>query len=467
MAERESPYLWSTTAASNNTIDPSINFAEGQLPGTLNNSNRSKMAADARFLKDTNGSLTTAGSANAYTLTINGTQTAYATGHILKFKASFANTGAATLNVTNADATAIGAKAIRGPGDVALTAGQMISGGVYEVRYDTAANGAVGAWLLLNPSFDFPLPPPGRITLTTGVGVTSSDVTGATTIYYNAMGGRVLPVYNGSAWYNIDVSTDLSCALDADTGHTGYQQSGKNHDVWGAYVSGTTYFGTGPTWDAGAVAGSNTARGTGAASTEIEWFQGMPVNKNSMVLRHGSASGNTVTVPARQALLLGTIRMTANGVTEDSFAKRFVSNAFNAVPRPMRAVDATSTWAYSTATWRQANAATANQLAYVQTLPGRPLSATVTVMVNSSTGTARLCAAHIGIDSTTAPSNATYNAVQADSAKFLPSFAAYRGFPGIGSHTAVWLEIGAGTDTQTWSGSSSFGTSGIMGETLL
>lgn len=152
MAEQESVYLWSTTALTNGAIDPAINFAEGQLPGTVNNSTRATMAALARYIKDTNGSLTTAGSANAYTLTINGRQTPLATGHILKFKASFSSTGAATLAVTNADAVALGAKAIRGPGDVALVGGQMISGGVYIVRYDTAANSAAGAWILLNPA---------------------------------------------------------------------------------------------------------------------------------------------------------------------------------------------------------------------------------------------------------------------------------------------------------------------------
>src|SRR5690349_1177494 len=108
MTERESPYLWSTTALTNGAADPSINYQEGQLPSTLNNSCRSKMAADARFLGDNNGTLTTTGSANAYLLTINETWAAHATGHLISFKANFSNTGAATLNVTNADAAALG-----------------------------------------------------------------------------------------------------------------------------------------------------------------------------------------------------------------------------------------------------------------------------------------------------------------------------------------------------------------------
>lgn len=150
MAERESIDLWSTTALTNGDIDPAINFLEGQLPSTVNNSVRALMAGVARHVKDNNGSLTTAGSANAYTLTVNATWTAYATGQQIVFKASFTNTGAATLNVTNADAVAIGAKAIRGPGDSALTAGAILLGGHYLIQYDAAANGAAGAWMLLN-----------------------------------------------------------------------------------------------------------------------------------------------------------------------------------------------------------------------------------------------------------------------------------------------------------------------------
>jgi len=152
MAERGSIRLWDTTAANNDDADPSVNWAEGQLPGTVNNSAREMMATLARDFKDRNGSLTTAGSANAYTLTVNNTWTAYANGQFISFKASFTNTSTATLNVTNADATALGAKAIRGPGDVPLLSRQIVIGGRYHCQYDTAANSAAGAWILLNPS---------------------------------------------------------------------------------------------------------------------------------------------------------------------------------------------------------------------------------------------------------------------------------------------------------------------------
>src|SRR4051812_27527546 len=113
MTERESLKLWSTTAASNDSIDGSINWAEGQLPSTVNNSARATMAAVARFYKDNNGSLTSGGTANAQTVTINNTWTALANGEIIAFKAGATNTSATTLTVTNADSTSLGAKAIR------------------------------------------------------------------------------------------------------------------------------------------------------------------------------------------------------------------------------------------------------------------------------------------------------------------------------------------------------------------
>lgn len=148
----ENIFGWSTTALTNSSVDSSINFAEGQLPSTVNNSARSVMAAIARYVKD-NGALTTTGSANAYLLTVNGTYAALATGLRLAFKASFANSGAATLAVTAG--AALTAKALRkytSAGDSALASGNIIQDAHYLCEYDAAANSAAGAWIVLNPT---------------------------------------------------------------------------------------------------------------------------------------------------------------------------------------------------------------------------------------------------------------------------------------------------------------------------
>ena len=64
-------FKWSTTAANNDDIDSTINFQEGQSPGSLNNSMRAVMAALAKQRKDNSGELNTGGTSTAYTVTTN------------------------------------------------------------------------------------------------------------------------------------------------------------------------------------------------------------------------------------------------------------------------------------------------------------------------------------------------------------------------------------------------------------
>jgi hypothetical protein len=141
-------YSWDTTAANNATADATINWAEGQLPGTVNDSARALMAAYASQNKDLGGTISTTGSANAYLLTLNCGFTSLATGQRAVFKASFTNSAAATIAVNS-----LAAKALRkwtGAGDTALVAGDIQSGGLYHIIYDSAANAAAGAWIVVN-----------------------------------------------------------------------------------------------------------------------------------------------------------------------------------------------------------------------------------------------------------------------------------------------------------------------------
>ncbi len=148
-------YTWSTTAAANATIDADINFAENQLPGTLNDSNRGIMAGVAGFIKDNNATISTTGSANAYLATSSNTIAALATGISLRLKVNFTNTGACTLNLTPQGGVAFGAKAIRiigVTGERNPAPSEIQTNGIYEFNYDAAANGAAGGWVLLNSS---------------------------------------------------------------------------------------------------------------------------------------------------------------------------------------------------------------------------------------------------------------------------------------------------------------------------
>ena len=80
--------------------------------------------------------LDSGGSSNAYTLTVNRTFSAYANGQEFTFKSNFTNSGTATLNVTPAGGSALGAKDIKKNHDQNLVSGDIESGQWVTVKYD-------------------------------------------------------------------------------------------------------------------------------------------------------------------------------------------------------------------------------------------------------------------------------------------------------------------------------------------
>jgi len=114
-------------SAANNTA----RFPENMRTNAVNNQARELEAMIAREFKDRNGSLSSTGSANAYVLAANATLTAYAQGDEFTFKANFANTSAATLNVDS-----VGAKTIKKAHDQDLVTGDIESGALVRVVYD-------------------------------------------------------------------------------------------------------------------------------------------------------------------------------------------------------------------------------------------------------------------------------------------------------------------------------------------
>lgn len=84
--------------------------------------------------------ITTAGSANAYTLTTGLSLTSYVTGQTFKILASFTNSSTVTINVDG-----LGAKAITKNGTTALASGDIVSGNIYLISYDGTRFQLVGS----------------------------------------------------------------------------------------------------------------------------------------------------------------------------------------------------------------------------------------------------------------------------------------------------------------------------------
>lgn len=297
----------------------------------------------------------------------------------------------------------------------------------------TVLNAAVAAALSLTFG--------GRLTLTSATPVTTSDVTAATTIYYSPYRGERLPIYDGSA-FSMTTFAELSNATaQSSTGSAGPAAvtTNSNYDLFVWNDSGTIRLTRGPAWT------SDTARGTGAGTTELELVSGVYVNKVAIV--NGPA--------AQRGTYVGTVRSDGSSQINDSLAKRHVWNMYNRVQRPMRALDSTDSWTYSTAAWRQANNSSANQLDVVRGLNEDAMRAFVTAMWYGGVMNYPDCYVGVGLDSTTALASGCITGLGVssfDATQGQGSWAMWDGLPGLGRHYIAWIEYGDGTGTQTWYG---------------
>lgn len=132
-------YLWSKTAATNASVDSSINWAEGMAPSAVNDSARAGMAREAEWRDDISGTITTGGTATAYTVTSNQVfdTLAHMSGAMIAFIPHATNTGGGGTQVTlNVDG--LGAKPIRFSPNVNIESGVLILGTPYVVTYVNA-----------------------------------------------------------------------------------------------------------------------------------------------------------------------------------------------------------------------------------------------------------------------------------------------------------------------------------------
>lgn len=257
-------------------------------------------------------------------------------------------------------------------------------------------------------------PPIGlRVSASTNTYIPTTDVTAATTIYWTTVvsgGTGVVTGYTGSALARKTV-TQQSLAV-------GTLSSGANYNLYYDY--------DGAVLALGAVWTNNTT-----PSETIADEGGAPVLSTD-----------------HTKLYLGVIRTTSTTTIEDSAAKRFVWNAFNQAERAMSVVEATDSWTYTTATIRQANASTANQLAYVTGDAATPVTATI-LALHGVTIAGTNAVNMVGVDSTTVASGArTFGAATAVAA----GVATYAGTPGTGYHFLAWLEYSQAAGTTTWYG---------------
>lgn len=257
--------------------------------------------------------------------------------------------------------------------------------------------------------------PGGRLTLTSGTPITTSDVTGATSIYYTPHLHNILPLWDGRQWVPTEFS-ETTLALGTLT-------SGKNYDVFGYLNSGALVLES-LVWT------NDTTRATAVTQQDGRYCK----------------SGD------KTRLYLGSFRTTSTTTTEDSGGgttsqvggKRFLWNAFNRVKRHVVVIDTTDSWSYTTNTVRQANGVSSNKSELLLGLPAEEVWAFAhgdAYLVSNGSVAAKQ---GVGVDSVTAFSGLVQGGFNAGAnGVYAPVSGRWSGHLLPGYHYIAWLEKGA------------------------
>lgn len=281
------------------------------------------------------------------------------------------------------------------------------------------------------------LSPGGRLTLTSATPVLTSDVSNAGTVYYSPYTHQFCPLYNGAAFAASDLGGELSCLLSDTTKSPAAAANGSNYDLFVWDDAGTYRLSRGPAWS------SDTARGTGAGTTELERLNGVLVNK--VAITNGPV--------ARRGTYVGTMRCNGSGATVSmtygstggaSPASFGLWNAYNRVEAAFFTAHAGS-WTYATSfTWRAANSNTSVRMSMVVGLNEDAVDATYQSAIYNTVNTFGLVG--IGLDSASAPAARATAAMATVPANGVAAPAShFAGLMGLGWHYLQPLENSNGS----------------------
>lgn len=278
-----------------------------------------------------------------------------------------------------------------------------------------------------------------RLTLTTGVPVTTTDVISVATVYLTPFRGNRVSLYNGTEWVGYTLA-EISIAVSNN--NVDQMRDLFLYDNAGVLTLEEVL------WT------NDTTRATALTKQD-----GIYVKTGTLTKRYVGSFRSDSTLATR---------------TNDSQVRRHLWNYYNRVKRFMQVVDSDDTWDYTTATWRQVGGVATNQLDFVVGVIEDPVEAMMTAIAkNSSVGVQVSCG--IGINGTTIPSF-TLNGQQTGAVTLVANqpvhmFARGCGYPGVtGRNRLTALEKSAATGTTSWIGADQSGANyfvpSITGEVM-
>jgi hypothetical protein len=257
----------------------------------------------------------------------------------------------------------------------------------------------------------------GRLTLETGVPISTTDQTAKETLYFTPYRGNRIALFDGTNWV-MRTFSELSIDVPDVTGV---------HDVFAYDNAGTVTLEV-LVWT------NDTTRAT-ALTTQ-----------NGVLVKTGATTRR----------YLGTFYSTTagNGQTVDSEGSRYLWNYYHRVPKPISAGGSNLTWNYTTATPRQADASSLNQFNCVVGVLEDPIYAELDLWVKNSSANV-LVAVGLAVDATnslgaSSPPSRSGAAYTLVAGVTQPLSASYRGYLTVGKHYLSWNEYSAATGTTSW-----------------
>ena len=257
----------------------------------------------------------------------------------------------------------------------------------------------------------------GRLTLSTGVAVSSADVSSSASLYFTPyLGNRVSLYVNDYGWrvYTFsELTLDISGLSDAT-----------NYDIF-LYDNVGTLTLSATAWS------NDTLRATSLVKQD-----GVYCKTGALGYRY-----------------LGTIRMSGAGVSADTEDQRYCWNYYNQVHRKLSKKDTTASWTYNAVAIRAMNNDSSNKVEFVIGLDEEPVHLIHHMGVKAGTASAYM-AYGIGLDSITVYVAEMMGRSWCMSAvtHYVNGSASYDGYPGIGYHYLSLLEASRASYTTTYYG---------------
>jgi hypothetical protein len=287
---------------------------------------------------------------------------------------------------------------------IKVTNGTLTDDGSGVVSIDTGGGGGSGE--VIPTTFN------ARLTLETGVSVSTSDQADKTTLYLTPHNGTKIALYYSSAWVYYDLSADLSLAVGAYTASSAY-------DIWCYSNAGT------PTLDS-----------TVWADPAVEPTRG---TQDGITTKSGDATRRYV----------GSIYIDSGQKCQYTVLKRFVWNYYNIVNAPL-VVKSSAAHTYNATTHRPINNDTSFKVEFIVGIK-KPITFNLAGVCKAGAAGSN-CYVGISTDSPTYVINQSYGAASNYNANYLTGYTGGTDYLVAGYHYVYGIESGDASNAASFTG---------------